>query len=39
MELDKTFEERDKLNQSIVESINKAAEPWAYKYFVMKLKT
>ncbi len=38
MELDKTFEERDKLNQSIVESINRAAEPWGVQVLRYEIK-
>ncbi|NRA20766.1 MAG: paraslipin [Oceanospirillaceae bacterium] len=38
MELDKTFEERDKLNVNIVESINKAAEPWGVQVLRYEIK-
>ncbi|EPJ46322.1 MAG: hypothetical protein OFPII_21370 [Osedax symbiont Rs1] len=38
MELDKTFEERDKLNLNIVESINKAAEPWGVQVLRYEIK-
>ncbi|MGM0417446.1 MAG: SPFH domain-containing protein [Thermodesulfobacteriota bacterium] len=31
MELDKTFEERDTINQSIVEAVDKASDPWGIK--------
>lgn len=31
MELDKTFEERDTVNASIVEAVDKASEPWGIK--------
>ena len=38
MELDKTFEERDKLNINIVESINRAAEPWGVQVLRYEIK-
>ncbi|MCJ8337691.1 MAG: paraslipin [Pseudomonadales bacterium] len=38
MELDKTFEERDKLNHNIVESINQAAEPWGVQVLRYEIK-
>ena len=38
MELDKTFEERDKLNINIVESINQAAEPWGVQVLRYEIK-
>jgi len=38
MELDKTFEERDKLNQNIVESINNASEPWGVQVLRYEIK-
>ena len=38
MELDKTFEERDKLNLNIVESINQAAEPWGVQVLRYEIK-
>jgi regulator of protease activity HflC (stomatin/prohibitin superfamily) len=31
MELDKTFEERDNINTSIVEAVDKASDPWGVK--------
>ncbi len=31
IDLDKTFEERDKINQEIVHAVDKAAEPWGLK--------
>jgi regulator of protease activity HflC (stomatin/prohibitin superfamily) len=31
LELDKTFEERDVINQSIVEAVDKASDPWGVK--------
>jgi len=38
MELDKTFEERDKLNLNIVESINIASEPWGVQVLRYEIK-
>jgi len=38
MELDKTFEERDKLNLNIVEAINLAAEPWGVQVLRYEIK-
>ncbi len=38
MELDKTFEERDKLNANIVESINNASEPWGVQVLRYEIK-
>lgn len=38
MELDKTFEERDKLNLNIVEAINFAAEPWGVQVLRYEIK-
>lgn len=38
MELDKTFEERNQLNASIVESINEAAEPWGIQVLRYEIK-
>jgi len=38
MELDKTFEERDKLNLNIVESINLASEPWGVQVLRYEIK-
>lgn len=38
MELDKTFEERDKLNLNIVESINQASEPWGVQVLRYEIK-
>ncbi len=38
MELDKTFEERDKLNVAIVNSINEAAEPWGVQVLRYEIK-
>lgn len=31
MELDKTFEERETVNATIVEAVDKASEPWGIK--------
>lgn len=38
IELDKTFEERDKLNANIVESINAASEPWGVQVLRYEIK-
>lgn len=38
MELDKTFEERDQLNASIVSAINSAAEPWGIQVLRYEIK-
>ncbi len=38
MELDKTFEERDKLNVAIVHAINEAAEPWGVQVLRYEIK-
>ncbi len=38
MELDKTFEERDKLNVAIVNAINEAAEPWGVQVLRYEIK-
>lgn len=38
MELDKTFEERDRLNASIVQSINEAAQPWGIQVLRYEIK-
>ncbi|MEH6445488.1 MAG: SPFH domain-containing protein [Oceanospirillaceae bacterium] len=38
IELDKTFEERDKLNANIVESINSASEPWGVQVLRYEIK-
>jgi regulator of protease activity HflC (stomatin/prohibitin superfamily) len=38
IELDKTFEERDALNVSIVRSINEAAEPWGVQVMRYEIK-
>ena len=38
MELDKTFEERNQLNASIVSSINEAAEPWGIQVLRYEIK-
>ena len=38
LELDKTFEERDKLNVEIVNSINSAAEPWGVQVMRYEIK-
>ena len=38
IELDKTFEERDALNASIVESLNQAATPWGVQVLRYELK-
>ncbi len=38
MELDKTFEERDLLNASIVSAINSAAEPWGIQVLRYEIK-
>ena len=38
MELDKSFEERDRLNVSIVTSINEAAEPWGVSVLRYEIK-
>jgi len=38
MELDKTFEERNQLNASIVQSINEASEPWGIQVLRYEIK-
>lgn len=38
MELDKTFEERDQLNNNIVEAINFASEPWGIQVLRYEIK-
>jgi regulator of protease activity HflC (stomatin/prohibitin superfamily) len=38
MELDKTFEERDKLNLNIVEAINMASDPWGVQVLRYEIK-
>src|SRR5258706_13418212 len=39
MELDKTFEERDHINMSVVASLDEAAANWAWRSFATKSRT
>ena len=38
LELDKTFEERETINVSIVEAVDKASEPWGFKVTIYEVK-